>query len=114
MKSTRSDWYIPPDSVLLFGLYFIFLPVSVLIATLLPALSAARHGDPSLLYASMAFAMIGIILLFFARLPLYKQHRFFTFGSKALPPLHRKLYRAAYVLICIAVVLMVLLIAALK
>lgn len=100
--------------LLLFGLYFIFLPIGVLIALLIPALCGAREGDPSLLYASIAFAVTGIVLLFFARLPLYEQHKFFTFGSKALPPLHRKLYRAAYVFICIAVVLMLLLIVALK
>jgi hypothetical protein len=88
--------------------------MAVLAALLLPALSAARHGDPSLLHASMVFAIIGIVLLFFARIPLYKQHKYFTFGSKALPPLHRKLYRVAYVFICIAVVLMLLLIAVLK
>lgn len=62
----------------------------------------------------MTFAMIGIILLFFSRLPLYKQHKFFTFGSRALPPLHRKFYRTAYVFIGIAIVLMLLLIVALK
>jgi hypothetical protein len=32
----------------------------------------------------MAFAVAGIVLLFFARVPLYKQRKFFTFGSKAL------------------------------
>lgn len=74
----------------------------------------ARHGDPSFLYVSMAFAITGIILLFFARLPLYKQHKFFTFGSKALPQSHRKLYWVAYVFIGIAVALMSLLIAVLK
>ena len=111
MKPTRvvpSQWLVP------LVLQFIFVPIAVLSALLLPALSAAKHGDSSLLYTSMAFAIVGIVLLFFARLPLYKQHNFFTFGSKALPPLHRKLYRAAYVFICIAVVLMSLLIAVLK
>jgi uncharacterized membrane protein len=111
MKSTRS---VPPQWLVPFGLQFIFVPIAVLAALLLPAVSAARHGDPSLLYTSMAFAVVGIVLLFFARLPLYKQHKFFTFGPTALPSFHRKLYRAAYVFICIAVVLMLLLIAALK
>jgi hypothetical protein len=114
MKQTRSDWYIPSDWLALLGLHFIILPVAILSALLLPAVNRARHGDPSLVYASVVFAMIGIILLFFARLPLYKKRKFFTFGPKALPPLHRKLYRAAYVFISIAVVLMLLLIAVLK
>jgi hypothetical protein len=114
MRPTRSDWNIPPDWLLLFGPYVIFVAIAVLTALLLPALRAARYGNPSLLYASMAFATTGIILLFFARLPLYKQRKFFSFGPRALPQLHRKLYWAAYVFICIAVVLILLLIAALK
>src|ERR1700722_19847886 len=104
MKPTRSDWYIPSDWRALLGLHFIILPIAILSALLFPALNAARHGNLSLLYASIAFAMTGIVLLFFARLPLYKQRKFFSFGSKARPPLHRKLYRTAYVFICIAAV----------
>jgi hypothetical protein len=114
MKSKLSDWYIPSDWLAILSLHFIILPIAFLSALLLPALSAARHGNPSLVYVSVVLATAGIILLFFARLPLYKQHKFFTFGPKALPPFHRKLYRAAYIFICIAVVLMLLLIAVLR
>jgi len=85
-----------------------------LIALFMPALNGARHGNPFLLYASMAFAITGIVFLFFARLPLYRQRKFFSLGPRGLPPLHRKLYRAAYGFISIAVVLMLLLVAALK
>ena len=81
---------------------------------LLPALNSARDGNPVFVYVSVAMALAGIVLLFFARLPLYRQHKFFCFGPKALPLSHRKLYWTAYVFIAVAVVLMLLLTLALS
>lgn len=45
---------------------------------------------------ALAVAVIGASLIFFAKLPLYRQRRFFTFGSRALPEGRRPFYRWGY------------------
>jgi hypothetical protein len=69
----------------------------------------ARRGDPTMLYVALVVAAVGVVLLFMARLPLYRERRFFTFGPGALDQRHRRLYRWAYGFIAAGVVLMVLL-----
>jgi hypothetical protein len=39
---------------------------------------------------------VGVGLLFYAKLPLYRQRRFFTFGARALPEQRRPFYRWGY------------------
>jgi hypothetical protein len=56
----------------------------------------------------MAFAGAGVVLLFLARLPLYRQRRFFAFGPKLLDESHRRLYRWAYGFICLGGLLLLL------
>src|ERR1035437_6958326 len=41
-------------------------------------------------------AALGASLIFYAKLPLYRQRRFFTFGPKALPKQRRPFYRWGY------------------
>ena len=41
-------------------------------------------------------AAVGVALLFYSKLPLYRQRRFFTFGSAALPESRRSFYRWGY------------------
>src|SRR5579864_8137997 len=43
--------------------------------------------------ASLGIAVIGAALLFLAKLPLYRQGRFFTFGIEVLPESSHGLYR---------------------
>ena len=45
---------------------------------------------------ALTLAATGIGLLFYAKLPLYRQHRFFTFGSNAIPDARRSFYRWGY------------------
>jgi hypothetical protein len=42
---------------------------------------------------ALLIATVGAIYLFRAKLPLYRRHRFFTFGSRHLPPSSIPLYR---------------------
>lgn len=56
----------------------------------------AKQGDPTLLWLGLASALVGTSLLFRAKRPLWQQRIFFSFGSKQLPPSHRRLYRVAY------------------
>ena len=111
MKTGReSDWYFPPDWIALIG--FVIFPIVGLCAGLfLPWFTTVRHGNPIPLYASLLLACIGIVLLFFAKLPLYRQKKFFTIGARHLTGTHRKLYRLAYKFIGISIVLLLLVIA---
>ncbi len=108
-KRKLSDWYVPPELIGMFLFFFVPL-IGILCAMLLPLLNQARRrGDATLVYVALLFGIIGIMLLFFARLPLYKQRKFFTFGSRALDAPHRKLYHWAYVFVGACVLLMIML-----
>jgi len=58
---------------------------------------------------SFAMLVLGAISLFVSRLPLYREGRFWTVGSKLLPPSARRGYRLAYWFIIPNVVFLVLL-----
>ena len=51
-------------------------------------------------------AAVGILLVFRAKLPLYRQRRFLTFGSRALPDSSRAFYRWGYRCVLFAVALL--------
>ena len=111
MKWDKSDWNLPQDMLLLVGLFFILPASAILLACFLPILTGARRGDPRLFWIASSLAIIGVFLLFIAKLPLYRQGKFFTLGSKALSDKHKILYRLAYKFIGISVVLMLLMLA---
>jgi hypothetical protein len=80
----------------------------------IPAISAARQGNPFLFWVALLLAVVGIVLLFIARLSLYRQGKYWTFGSSNLPERNRKTYRAAYWFIGTSVFLLLVLLLALK
>jgi hypothetical protein len=45
---------------------------------------------------AVLFGIIGVGLIFYAKLPLYRERRFFTFGARALPEERRAFYRWGY------------------
>ncbi len=55
---------------------------------------------------ALAFAATGLALVFRGKLPLFRQRRFFTFGSAALPERRRASYHRGYCCIAVAVFLM--------
>jgi hypothetical protein len=114
MKANRSEWYFPRDWSFFLALQA--LPfVSLFVASLLVwFVLGTRQGDLTFVWIAMGLAVVGILLLFLARLPLYRQGRFLTFGSRALPEWHRKVYRIAYGFIGISVILMLALLAILR
>ena len=76
-------------------------------AIVMPYLSlGSGRGDKTLLAVSLVLGGIGVILLFFARLPLYRQRRFFVFGARYLTGNHKRLYYAAYVFIIPCILLL--------
>ena len=105
MKKTSSDWYVPPE----IGFFLVIPIIAVLSSMLLPLVARFKSGDVTgIFYAAVAGGAVGSVLLFFARLPLYRQRRFWTFGSSQLDPFHRKLYRVAYVFLGISILLLLL------
>ncbi len=84
--------------------------VTAILATLfLPFVYNFRHriiDAWNVYYVAIVIAAVGITMLFFARLPLYRQRKFLTFGPKELDARHRKLYWVAYCSIGISVYLL--------
>ena len=54
----------------------------------------------------LVIAAIGVFLIFYAKIPLYRQRRFFAFGSGALPERRRRFYRWGYRCVTFAVALL--------
>ena len=114
MQASRSDWYIPRDWLLFFALQASPLIALLITPFVLWFVLGTRQGDPTFAWIALVLAATGVILLFIARLPLYRQGRYFTFGSKALPERHRKVYRVAYCFIGASVVILLALLAVLR
>lgn len=77
-------------------------------------LSLANRGDTTLFKLAVFLGVVGVVLLFTARIPLYRQRRFFTLGPSSLSGIYRKLYFTAYIFIVPSIVLLVLLLLALR
>jgi hypothetical protein len=78
----------PPD-------LFAALGGPVAVIGILASLLLSLPGPAWLCAAGTSFcvAVLGAILLFIAKLPLYRQGRFFTFGIKTLPASSHRAYR---------------------
>lgn len=97
--------YFPRDLVALFRLQLIplaALPIGWLVF---------RFREWSFVYLAIGFAVVGVILLVVARLPLYRRRCFFTFGPSELDASHRRLYRRGYGFVAISVFLFLFLVA---
>src|SRR5204862_3096067 len=89
----ESGWYFPPDLAALLGLYYVVLPMALIGGWLGTGIYNAKSvGDNSAFWATIALGGIGTVLLFLARLPLYRQRRFLVLGPRDLDERHRRLY----------------------
>ena len=80
-KDNNDGWRFPPDMAALLGLCFVLLPIAGLGGMIIPGILAAKHkGDLSLLWIAVSLSSIGVVLLFLARLPLYRQKKFRQIG----------------------------------
>jgi len=63
--------------------------------TFLASWAFSVHGKAWIWAAASSFgvAALGTVLLLVAKLPLYRQRRFWTFGIHALPPASHRYYR---------------------
>lgn len=107
MNKNKSDWQIPSDWAFHFS-WFLILPATIILSSaLLPAIAELKKANVvNLFWSGFSLGCLGIVILFFARLPLYRQQQFFKFGPKALPSFHRKLYWLAYAIVLAAVSLL--------
>jgi len=73
--------------------------------------STSLHGrGPQYWFvASIVTGILGVCLLIYARLPLYRQGKFLTFGPKDLPPRRLPAYRWAWRLVVLTIFMQVLL-----
>jgi hypothetical protein len=87
---------------------FLIVPlVAILAGMFFPFVShLTRHGSLPVYIVAVLAGVVGVVLLFFARLPLYRQRQFFTFGSRHLDTAHRRLYRLAYFLVWVSGILL--------
>ncbi len=93
----------------LLGYWLITPLIGILAAMILPTVNFARNRRLlEAFWITMAVAGVGVGLLFWARLPLYRQGKYFSFGSRALPPSSVPIYRAAYVLLIPSILFLVL------
>jgi hypothetical protein len=107
MSKKVSDWHIPSDWAFQFGLLISIPAIAILTAILLPIVRQLQVGNVvGLFWSGWSLGCVGAILLYFARRPLYRQRRYFTFGPKSLPPIHRKIYWLAYAFVVASVLLL--------
>jgi hypothetical protein len=107
MSKRNSDWYMPSDWRWILGLQFGVPCVAVLAGLLLPFVARLKTADVRALYGvGLAAGIIGVALLFLARLPLYKEREFWTAGPKDLDRKHRRIYWMAYVFVAASLTLL--------
>ena len=105
MKWEKTDWQFPPD----LGCLLVVPLVATLAGFIVPLLAIARQENTMFFLLAITVSAMGVFLLFLARLPLYREKRFFCLGSSALPESHRKLYRAAWKIILVGLGMLILL-----
>ena len=109
MSKKRSDWYLPEEVLGLLSTLFLVPAIAVLAGLLLPSITTLQHADVSRLFSvGLAAGVCGVVLLFFARLPLYRQRRSFAFGPRELDRFHRRLYWMAYLVVLASIGLLVI------
>jgi hypothetical protein len=110
-QEKKNDSYFPPDVGAIGSLLFIIMAVVYVSC----GLSWAKaRGDTTLFNLAVFLGCVGAVLLFIARIPLYRQRRFFTLGPSSLSGIYRKLYFTAYAFIVPSIVLLVLLLLAFR
>lgn len=96
----------------LLGWQFIMIPLGIIASNFVVALNKTKQGDTSLIWVALVIGIVGTVLLFFARLPLYRQHKYLSVGPKELPHGYKKLYWLSYGFIgtCIVILISVLMV----
>lgn len=88
-----NDWYFPPD------LAVTLAPIVASIVLVIALCGISLATAVSLFRAAIFLGGVGVALLLIARIPVYRQRRFFSVGPGALPGVYRKIYCVAYIFI---------------
>jgi hypothetical protein len=88
--------------------WFLSIAIIAILTSQILAFFTGLSGTPWIWCYSigLAVAAVGVLLIFYAKLPLYRQRRFLTFGSRALPESRRSFYRWGYRCVLFAVALL--------
>jgi hypothetical protein len=100
MNKHDSDWYIPQDWFCILGMSILPVVIAVLASMILTANLCALYG------VGLGAGVWGSAMLWVARLPLYKQRRFWTIGPMQLDRKHRRIYWLAYVFVAVSLLLL--------
>ncbi len=107
MSKRNSDWYITPEALGLLSTLLLIPSIGVLAGILLPILDRLRNADSVALYSiGVGAGVVGAVLLFIARVPLYRQGRFWNFGPRYLDRKHRRIYWLAYAFVSAGLLLL--------
>ncbi|HEY0454964.1 MAG TPA: hypothetical protein VGE41_01215 [Verrucomicrobiae bacterium] len=99
MKSQRNkEWLWPPPDQWITVWGTIITAVGAILTSQLFRFFSRLSGLPWIYCYAVALitALVGAALLFYAKLPLYRQREFFTFGCRTLPESRRPYYRCGY------------------
>jgi len=107
MSKRDSDWHIPPEALGLLSTLLLVPSIGVLAGMLLPIVARLKTAHVVALYGiGVAAGAVGAALLFIARIPLYRQGRFWTFGPRCLDRKHRRIYWLAYAFVSAGLLLL--------
>lgn len=107
MSKRDSNWYVPADWLWHWSMLLTIPCTAILAGMLLPIVVQLKETYVGLLYGvGLVTGIAGISLLFFARLPLYRERRCWQFGSQHLDRKHRRLYWLAYGFVAISLLVL--------
>jgi hypothetical protein len=107
MGKNQPDEPLPSDWTFEGLVQFAIMVVGLAAMVFLPVMNKLLTADITDLYWSgLGVGGLGALLLFFARLPMYRRRRFFTLSRRELPELHRKVYKVAYGVIISSVLML--------
>jgi hypothetical protein len=107
MNKPNPNRYVPTDWLWHIGMLVIIPCVALMASILLPIVSLLKTADVTTLYASgLAMGVIGVLILFIARLPLYRAGHLWTLGPRQLDRKHRCCYGFSYVLVAVSLLLL--------
>jgi hypothetical protein len=107
MSKRDSNWNVSLDMLVLLGPFLVLPCVAILASLPLAIIAQLKTGDLFALYRlGLGTGALSVILLFIARLPLYRKRRFWAVGPGNLDPKHRRIYWLAYILLAATVMVL--------
>lgn len=107
MNTQNGNWNVPGDWLWHFGMLVMTACVALMAGILLPFIARLKTADVTTLYASGAVVgVLGVLLLFVARLPLYRARESWTLGLGQLDRKHRCYGGLGYLAVAVSLLLL--------